>query len=136
MIRLASLATVLAACAAPTTAADDASEACPMTIAAYCDGKTLDCPMTWTAAQQATSWSCGTDALVTLTACGSVHIASIAHIDAGEDFYYGPDDQLYRVEEFINTTQHCLAGSGIALGSNGALACDDPAPRTLCSPSS
>jgi hypothetical protein len=118
-------------------ATEPVSESCPMSVATYCDGLTQNCPPTWVAAQQQAAWRCGpgTDGAVTLSTCGAVHVASVAYEDAGEDLYYDASGALYRVEEFINVTQRCLAGTGQPLGSRGALEdCEDPAPRTLCTP--
>jgi hypothetical protein len=116
--------------------ASQPNESCPMSIAAYCNGKTQNCPQTWAAAQDVASWRCGpnTDGAVTLSTCGNVHVASVAYVDAGEDFYYDGNGQLYRVESFVNTKQDCLAGSGQALGSHGMLDCNDPNPIILCRP--
>jgi hypothetical protein len=118
------LALALAGCAS------DSADSCPMTVEKYCDGKTRNCPPTLSDAQKVASWNCGNGngGLVTLTSCGDVHIASIAFIDAGEDFYYDANGQLFRVEEFVNTTQHCAAGAG------EALECNDPNPITICTP--
>jgi hypothetical protein len=111
--------------------ATDDSESCGMTVEAYCDGMTTNCPATLAAAENAASWRCdpGDSAIVELAACdGGVTRASVAYIDAGRDLYYDASGKLFRVEEFVNIKHRCVAGGG------DTIACNDPKPRTLCSP--
>jgi hypothetical protein len=106
-----------------------------MSVAEFCDSAADMCPMTWTAAQDAASWRCGpgTDGFVTLSTCGDVHVATVAYIDAGKDYYYNASGQLYHIESFVNLSHECAAGTGHALPGKNSTSCD-PNPVTLCSP--
>jgi hypothetical protein len=117
-----------------SNSASTRADSCPMSIAAYCAGKTQNCPLTWTDAQNVASWRCGpgTEGDVQLTTCQGVRIASVAYIDAGADLYYDTSGKLYRVEEFVNVNSHCAAGTGPSYRDDPNLVCE--APVELCTP--
>jgi hypothetical protein len=123
------LVTGFAGCAA----GPDSQDSCPISVEAYCASKTQNCPRTWTDAQNVASWRCGpgTEGVVQLTTCKNVKIASVAYIDSGADLYYDASGQLFQVEEFVNVTRHCAAGSNPSWQIDANLDCA-PNPVTLC----
>jgi hypothetical protein len=109
--------------------ADDATDSCSMTVAAYCANG--NCPMTWDAAQQPASWGC--DAThqykISLSTCADVRIATDAGTDNGQKYYYDASGHLYRVESYnvsVKSANQCIAGTG------HAVACSDPNPVSVC----
>lgn len=88
--------------------------------------------MTWTDAQNPSSWGCVR--IVTLSSCSNVNIATVAGVDTGTEFYYDPaSGALYRIEDYsanFGGSQSCAAGSG------RIETCDDPNAQHLdvCTP--
>jgi hypothetical protein len=105
-------------------------EVCDTSVAKFCDGATVDCPLTWTAAHDAASWSCSPDGppSITLSTCSNVLVATRAGVDTGVSFYYDPHNgSLYGIESFAAGHGHgCVAGRG------PFYECDDPMPVDPC----
>ena len=109
----------------------DAPASCPETIAARCSGSSLNCPMTWTAAHAASSWSCQGATRVILADCGAEKVATTAGVDSGLKLYYDASGALYRIDSYsAGNGDVCLAGGGTFD------TCNDPNAQTipLCPP--
>lgn len=124
------LVVALAACGSGS-GGSDASGSCPASIAAHCSGSSLNCPMTWTAAHAASSWSCQGATRVILADCGAEKVATWAGVDSGLKLYYDASGSLYRIDMYsANRGEECVAGGGTID------TCNDPNAQTvtLCPP--
>jgi hypothetical protein len=121
-------ALALAGCTDTTTEA-------PQSIADYCATSSLPCPMTWTAAQDPTSWggcanrNANSNPLL-LGTCARVLVAEMWGVDASTNYYYDAS-----TGQLISMTSHHESGRTEDVcfaGDCPTEACNDPAPRDVC----
>ncbi len=87
-------------------------DTCPLSIDAYCQ-KIGGCPMTWTEAQDATSWKGPCPGSVILSRCPYVDTATLPNFDVGIVFEYdATTGALFRVES-VGQNDGCYGGSGV-----------------------
>jgi hypothetical protein len=102
------------------------SNACPQSIEDYCERHVRECPLTWKAAQQPSSWGvdCKGPSHIILTSCRDGYIARIAGVDSGTTYYYDATGALFRIDDYVAPTasDSCIAGT-----SNSPPTCNDNA---------
>ncbi|MDB4955798.1 MAG: hypothetical protein JWO36_3367 [Myxococcales bacterium] len=105
---------------------------CRPSLTEFCATSSVPCPMTWSAAQDPTSWGgCGgrTSNTLVLESCNNVRVAELWGVDASTDYYYDASTgELLTVSSHlaIRPQDVCVAGAP------QTEVCNDPAPRDLC----
>jgi hypothetical protein len=113
---------VLAACS-------EGSSSCPSSVEDYCATSTKNCPLTWTAANDARSWNCAEWWInYWLTMCNNVLVASFASDFYGTRYSYSSaSGALYGIDEWSDVPPGCSVG-GPAPRCDVVLATSNPCP--------